>query len=307
MVKSRNRVGFTLIELLVVIAIIAILISLLMPAVQKVREAANRIQCTNNLKQIALAVHDHDNAFGYFPDAGFDWNSGRSKTPSGTPLTAPHQNWGWAYQILPYIEQQNVWLSPNDAVAAAAVIPIYFCPTRRAPVAYGSVQNGVAGVHGAIDYAGNAGRGPIVGGSHIVFPSGSGNNWLGFDGVILTNSNSRAVSLKKLSMLDGTSNTILAGERNVNIQRLGDTAQYDEDNGYVSGWDWDVIRWAENRPKPDRFDNTQSSIDFGSSHPGVCMFAFCDGSVHPIYYDIPVATFRNLCARDDGKIVAIPD
>ena len=299
MKKKQRRFGFTLIELLVVIAIIAILISLLVPAVQKVREAANRTTCINNLKQIALAVHDHDSTFGCFPDAGRDWNASRSKAPDGTPLNAPKQDWGWAYQILPFIEQQDVWIRPKDIEVANAIIGMYFCPTRRAPVAYQSAQNGISGLHGAIDYAGNGGQGPVV------FPAGS--PWKGFDGTIITNNNNRAVSLKNLTVLDGTSNTILVGERNVNVKRLGDTGQADEDNGYVSGWDWDVIRWGYNRPTPDRFDASGSSTNFGSSHPGVCMFAFCDGAVHPIQYDILLQTFKDLCSRNDGRNVTIPD
>src|SRR5271168_3020978 len=107
---TASRKGFTLIELLVVIAIIAILIGLLVPAVQKVREAANVTTCRNNLKQIGLAFSSHHGVHNCFPSGGLSWTATlRVMTPSGTPATWQNQSWGWAYQILPYIEQEVLW------------------------------------------------------------------------------------------------------------------------------------------------------------------------------------------------------
>src|ERR1700730_6486449 len=111
--SANQRPGFTLIELLVVIVIIAILIALLLPAVQKVREAAALTQCTNNLKQIGLALHSYHDSMRVFPPGYIDGNT----NPNSTPDNDVGPGWGWAAYVLPYLEQRNLYNQINFSVA----------------------------------------------------------------------------------------------------------------------------------------------------------------------------------------------
>src|SRR5215211_5788042 len=122
---SKRRDAFTLIELLVVIAIIAILVGLLVPAVQRVRAAAARTQCLNNLKQMGIAIHMHYDAQKVFPTGGTTPWAGVTYTSSGVPERAARQSVNWGFQILPYIEQDAVYRAPNPW---QYTIPIYNCP-----------------------------------------------------------------------------------------------------------------------------------------------------------------------------------
>jgi prepilin-type N-terminal cleavage/methylation domain-containing protein/prepilin-type processing-associated H-X9-DG protein len=137
--STRSQRAFTLVELLVVIAIIGVLVALLLPAVQAAREAARRSECQNKLKQMGLALQNHLSAQKIFPTGGSkpnprieDYTSGGTNSP-GTPNGANTQGLGWAYQLLPYLEQNAVKGIVNDAQLRSTVVELYFCPSRRSP------------------------------------------------------------------------------------------------------------------------------------------------------------------------------
>jgi prepilin-type N-terminal cleavage/methylation domain-containing protein/prepilin-type processing-associated H-X9-DG protein len=229
----KLRLGFTLIELLVVIAIIAILIGLLLPAVQKIREAANRMKCSNNLKQIGLAVHNYHDTMGFLPSAG----SADGKPLSGGPWPNSGEGTNWLVHIMPYIEQGNIynkltftgdsgWTNVggsassavnNVNIVAGTVVPIFRCPSDpRAPLLPNgsNVPGGIqvmrpsyVAIAGAIDNVDGAGqfresRNTTSGWSpEFGLTAWGGAICPGFSNVTLS------------TITDGTSNTALASER----------------------------------------------------------------------------------------------
>ena len=279
---SLPRRGFTLIEMLVVIAIIAILIALLVPAVQKVRESAARTQCTNHLKQIGLAFHNHHDTKKRFPQGG--WNA--PSTSAADPND--RRQWGWSYHILPFVEQDTIYKEPVVATVRTAIVPIYYCPSRRPAKTYNN--------HNVIDYAGCTG-------THAEGKN-SGMVEKGFEPFVMM-----------VDVRDGLSNTIMVAEKQCNLAKFG-TNTDDNESPFLSGWngDWDHYRRTRQvsgvweTPAPDYSSSaTTSSQRFGSSHPAGIMAALGDGSVRLIRFSVDPVTFMRACVRNDGQPFNLDD
>lgn len=295
------RNGFTLIELLVVIAIIAILIALLLPAVQQAREAARRSQCKNNLKQVALAMQNHHDTYKYFPTGGVGWpNPPQFVNNNDKPAVAPLQQCGWGFQILPYIEQEQVWKGGSGATlndrqinAIKAVIPTLYCPTRRPALSLSPTGSwyGPPGTyaHGQTDYAGSNTNNTGIIVQTAVDAAGVG--------IWATNRGPIGIS----SVKDGTAYTFTVAEKRLNSTAVGGY-QGDDNEGYTSGWDHDVMRYGDRQPLRDPMTG-DGNQRFGSSHSGNFHAAFADGAVRGINYNISLTIFTRLSARQDGQPV----
>jgi prepilin-type N-terminal cleavage/methylation domain-containing protein/prepilin-type processing-associated H-X9-DG protein len=273
------RSGFTLIELLVVIAIIGILMGLLLPAVQKVRESAARASCQNNLKQFGLAFHNHHDSLGYLPAGGLNATSPPTYI-NGQPTVGSAQGAGWGFQILPWIEASNVW-NAGAVVAVGTTNTLFFCPSRRGPqtVTYrDNYQPPISGgmvAHALCDYAASNREGTGV--VRQIMPT------------------------KMLDITDGTSNTLVVSEKRLNRTFLGRKAQ-DDNQGYTAGWNYDTIRKTTRPPLPDYSAPIGDGGGlFGSSHPNGINAVLADGSVRTISFAISKKTFSLLGNESDGQ------
>ena len=303
--RYRKR-GFTLIELLVVIAIVGVLVALLLPAIQGAREAARRAQCTNNLKQIGLSLHNHHDALRQLP-AG--WNgyqpAGSTPDPEGEP------GWGWASAILPYLEEGNtsVRLRPSVAVMAAihddvrtTSVPVYRCPSEFGEPLWQLDREDGSGALCKLaraNYVGNFGTGAIE-------DSPSAGN-----GVLFHNSK---VEFKQVT--DGLSKTFMVGERS---SLHGDSTWV----GVIPGGEEAMARvlgaadHTPNQPHTEHEhhehdeDETDAEHehhdhldDFGSHHTGITLFVRCDGSVDAVSDMIELTVFKALSTRAGDEVIS---
>lgn len=309
-----RRKGFTLIELLVVIAIIAILIALLVPAVQKVREAANRTQCTNNLKQFGLAAHNHHDTKKVLPP-------GRDNKDFSTH----------AY-LLPYLEQENIHRTINfnvsykdasNALARGATVPIFLCPADPKNLI---IPNGWAGTN----YRANQGSGILWGAT----PSGSNSFLPPPNGPYYENSKTRMTDIT-----DGTSNTAAFSEHlvgdfsnaistertdtfqpgthpstpdqavadcyNFNLNDLSKQGRSDVGAPWLQGYHSTTIYFHVGPPnsRSCMYPGGRIATTANSGHTGGINVTLCDGSVRFVSNSISMATWRAVGSRDQNEIL----
>ena len=299
---QRDRSGFTLIELLVVIAIIAVLIGLLLPAVQKVREAASTMSCKNNLKQIGLGFHQHHGSFGVFPSGGLSWTASRILN-GDTPADYTEQTWGWAYQILPYIEQDNLYRVPVDTDLACVPVKTYMCPSLRGPTIKLYTQNPTpdGSLRAMMDYVGNGGS---WSNNSFTTPGAS------IDGPIVPSVSGSHRTVRLTDITKGTAYTLLVGEKWVDVTK-GTTPDCNDDQGWVNGWDNDTICTAQGEyatnaisvPQPDPKDGgSHCGFIFGSPHANLNV-VLCDGSVRTVSFSVDPNAWLIFCQAAGSGIV----
>jgi prepilin-type N-terminal cleavage/methylation domain-containing protein/prepilin-type processing-associated H-X9-DG protein len=319
---TRRQLGFTLIELLVVIAIIAILIALLVPAVQKVREAAARAQCTNNLKQLALACHDYHDIQGTLPRNGtarwLDTSHGPGEDGQGTGccgVAGPH--WSWIARVLPYVEEGTMSKEANipdanmahDKAVLATVLAILTCPSDDSPrTRLDAADIDTDAEMGVTSYKGVAGsnwgadfyptdsdfatpyRNPGTNGSYNGLERGDGIFWRG---------DIRSGNLRIGHITDGASNTFMIGE-DVSELILWNAWAYS--NGATATCAIPPNVGVTIPPiGPDDNADWPSRYSFRSRHPAGLNFAYADGSVRFISETIPLQIYHAMGTISGGE------
>ncbi|EAQ81551.1 DUF1559 domain-containing protein [Blastopirellula marina] len=288
--RTSERQGFTLVELLVVIAIIGILVGVLLPAVQQAREAARRMECSNNLKQMGLAVHMYNDTYGRFPPAAFKAiGFGSGQTAFGS--------------ILPFLEQAAIFeiiLQGGQlrADTLAKPLAVYTCPSDDVPPGCTALPpSSYALSTGTLYYRYNDNNGAIV--DYLNLMSGFWGRPVDIK--------VKETSIDNVQSQDGLSNTFLIGELGHQINNLEDPATGANQGGltqWTTGYPSHSTASTSgvfNARELSTASDTSTLETFRGPHPGGVNFVYCDGSVHLIHTSIDETTLDNLTARGDGN------
>ncbi len=290
---NRQHRAFTLVELLVVIAIIGILVSLLLPAVQAAREAARRMSCYNNLKQIGLALHNYHDTHQALP---MGWIGVDQVTRQPHALGQP--GWGWAARVLPFLEQSNTEslvqgdlpiTDPSNLAARNTHLALYRCPSDAGSQQFFNITGSMPTVRIPVaNYVGMAGTQELENCEPL--PIGV---QCETDGIFYHNS---ATNFRDI--IDGLSNTFMVGERNSKI----DNSTW---VGSIPGADEGFERFLG---IADHAPNTVGAHldDLSSYHPGGTNFVIADGSVRLIASTIDLQVYKGLATTQGGEPVKLP-
>ncbi|HRX83115.1 MAG: DUF1559 domain-containing protein [Planctomycetaceae bacterium] len=293
---NRQQKAFTLVELLVVIAIIGILVALLLPAVQAAREAARRMSCNNNLKQIGLALHNYHDTFQALPMGWIGVNGGVGRVPH----SEDSPGWGWSAQVLPFIEQATVTnvvldtlpiTDPLNQPARDASLPIYRCPSNANSREYFDLDDGAGTVLATVPTANYVG---MFGTMELEDCEGLAPGiQCRSDGPFFHNSSTRF-----RDFTDGMSNTLMVAER---YSKHGESTWL----GAVPGADESFARILA---IADHAPNSPGGHldDPGSYHPGGTNFTLGDGSVHLISETIDLTVYHALATMQGGEAASVP-
>lgn len=314
-INPVRRTGFTLVELLVVIAIIGILVGMLLPAVQQVRESARRVDCLNNIRQIGMAINNYEGS--------------RKQLP---PSRAADAYLTWTVMLMPYMEEDNLFrgfdlklpYAMQDPEIVQTGVGMYFCPSRRSAGELSNFETFGEWIGSLGDYAGNAGSE-----KHYVYdPSGIGysGEWSLFDeevdGVFnsglsaanpIDGSTGRLISgprgrYSMRNITDGVSNTIFIGEKSVSTTNQGEPGGWGDGCIYNGNEPGTFMRLGGIGLPIQQDADIESPgpggvPTFGSAHAVSCNFAFGDGSARGISALIDEEVLSLLCSRNDGKVI----
>ncbi|QDU57361.1 DUF1559 family PulG-like putative transporter [Aeoliella mucimassa] len=344
--RHDHKRAFTLVELLVVIAIIGILVALLLPAVQAAREAARRSQCKNNLKQMGLAALNLESSQGHLPHSGWGWRWAGDpdggygdKQPGGWYYNILEFTENGSLRDLGSdgnYSRLTTAQKDQAKICVSTSVPMFYCPSRRGAGYYPYVHSDNffnvtrPEVLGRNDYAANSGslfpgsiyEGPPAPRSNAGMPEirdyldnfidhslprqirkngRLGNVDISGNGPVLA-----VYGVRLARITDGTSNTLLFGEKHVAIDQYDNATSSGNDQGWNLGFDIDINRWTQYPPAPDSdpltYGDSRNFSIFGSAHSGGVQFVNCDGSVDMVDFDIDPTVYLARGTINGGEV-----